>query len=157
MGGWENGTLGLMFAVWPRYNSCGEEGADENPLSIVSLEERPVVIVDNVDTLTGACMRSSVPCRKHVKEWVCLHTHTHTDTHTDTDTHTHTDTETHTDTHTHTHTDTQRHTDRETHTERHTHRDSSTKSVLSWKHIKQCDNLVLHPAPFLSVLCYICV
>ncbi len=48
--------------------------ADENHLSIVTLEERPFVIVDDVDILTGTCMRSSVPCRKRVKEWVlfCL-------------------------------------------------------------------------------------
>lgn len=68
MGRWENGTLSLMFPVWPRYNSHGDEDADENHLSIVTLEEKPFVIVDNVDILTGTCMRNSVPCRKHVKE-----------------------------------------------------------------------------------------
>lgn len=68
MGRWENGTLSLMFPVWPRYNSYGDEDADENHLSIVTLEEKPFVIVDNVDILTGTCMRNSVPCRKHVKE-----------------------------------------------------------------------------------------
>ncbi|KAK7904406.1 hypothetical protein WMY93_017013 [Mugilogobius chulae] len=68
MGRWENGTLGLMFPVWPRYNSYGDEDADENHLSIVTLEEKPFVIVDNVDILTGTCMRNSVPCRKHMKE-----------------------------------------------------------------------------------------
>uniref|UniRef100_A0A6Q2YVL3 Glutamate receptor n=1 Tax=Esox lucius TaxID=8010 RepID=A0A6Q2YVL3_ESOLU len=67
MGRWENGTLSLMFPVWPRYNSWGDEEADENHLSIVTLEEKPFVIVDNVDILTGTCMRNSVPCRKHVK------------------------------------------------------------------------------------------
>ncbi|KAG7234806.1 hypothetical protein INR49_003953 [Caranx melampygus] len=66
MGRWENGTLSLMFPVWPRYNSYGDEDADENHLSIVTLEEKPFVIVDNVDILTGTCMRNSVPCRKHV-------------------------------------------------------------------------------------------
>uniref|UniRef100_A0A8D3DLT0 Glutamate receptor n=1 Tax=Scophthalmus maximus TaxID=52904 RepID=A0A8D3DLT0_SCOMX len=68
MGRWENGTLALMFPVWPRYNSHGDEDADENHLSIVTLEEKPFVIVDNVDILTGTCMRNSVPCRKHVKD-----------------------------------------------------------------------------------------
>ncbi|KAM4584994.1 glutamate receptor ionotropic, NMDA 2A-like [Odontesthes bonariensis] len=67
MGRWENGTLSLMFPVWPRYNAHGDEDADENHLSIVTLEEKPFVIVDNVDILTGTCMRNSVPCRKHVK------------------------------------------------------------------------------------------
>ncbi|XP_072318857.1 glutamate receptor ionotropic, NMDA 2A-like [Eucyclogobius newberryi] len=68
MGRWENGTLALMFPVWPRYNSFGDEDADENHLSIVTLEEKPFVIVDNVDILTGTCMRNSVPCRKHIKD-----------------------------------------------------------------------------------------
>uniref|UniRef100_A0A8C6UZR9 Glutamate receptor n=1 Tax=Neogobius melanostomus TaxID=47308 RepID=A0A8C6UZR9_9GOBI len=68
MGRWENGTLALMFPVWPRYNSYGDEEADENHLSIVTLEEKPFVIVDNVDILTGTCMRNSVPCRKHIKD-----------------------------------------------------------------------------------------
>lgn len=47
--------------------------ADENHLSIVTLEERPFVIVDDVDILTGTCMRNSVPCRKHIKEWVLFY------------------------------------------------------------------------------------
>uniref|UniRef100_A0A8C6V1N1 Glutamate receptor n=1 Tax=Neogobius melanostomus TaxID=47308 RepID=A0A8C6V1N1_9GOBI len=64
----KNGTLALMFPVWPRYNSYGDEEADENHLSIVTLEEKPFVIVDNVDILTGTCMRNSVPCRKHIKD-----------------------------------------------------------------------------------------
>uniref|UniRef100_A0A3Q3KAB8 Glutamate receptor n=1 Tax=Monopterus albus TaxID=43700 RepID=A0A3Q3KAB8_MONAL len=68
MGRWENATLSLMFPVWPRYNSYGDEDADENHLSIVTLEEKPFVIVDNVDILTGTCMRNSVPCRKHIKD-----------------------------------------------------------------------------------------
>uniref|UniRef100_A0A674ND74 Glutamate receptor n=1 Tax=Takifugu rubripes TaxID=31033 RepID=A0A674ND74_TAKRU len=68
MGRWENGTLSLMFPVWPRYNSYGDEDADENHLSIVTLEEKPFVIVDNVDILTGTCNRNSVPCRRHISE-----------------------------------------------------------------------------------------
>uniref|UniRef100_A0A669DFL0 Glutamate receptor n=1 Tax=Oreochromis niloticus TaxID=8128 RepID=A0A669DFL0_ORENI len=68
MGRWENGTLSLMFPVWPRYNSYGDEDADENHLSIVTLEEKPFVIVDNVDILTGTCMRNSVPCPKRTQK-----------------------------------------------------------------------------------------
>ncbi|KAI7810411.1 putative glutamate receptor ionotropic [Triplophysa rosa] len=68
MGRWENHTLRLKFPVWPRYNSFGDMDADENHLSIVTLEERPFVIVDDVDILTGTCMRNSVPCRKHIKD-----------------------------------------------------------------------------------------
>lgn len=73
MGRWENHTLKLKFPVWPRYNSFGDVDADENHLSIVTLEERPFVIVDDVDILTGTCMRNSVPCRKHIKEWVIFY------------------------------------------------------------------------------------
>ncbi|XP_030635970.1 glutamate receptor ionotropic, NMDA 2A [Chanos chanos] len=68
MGRWENHSLMLKFPVWPRYNSFGDTEADENHLSIVTLEERPFVIVDDVDILTGTCMRNSVPCRKHIKD-----------------------------------------------------------------------------------------
>ncbi|XP_076846168.1 glutamate receptor ionotropic, NMDA 2A [Brachyhypopomus gauderio] len=68
MGRWENHSLILRFPVWPRYNSFGDADADENHLSIVTLEEKPFVIVDDVDILTGTCMRNSVPCRKHLKD-----------------------------------------------------------------------------------------
>ncbi|XP_072512731.1 glutamate receptor ionotropic, NMDA 2A isoform X1 [Salminus brasiliensis] len=68
MGRWENHSLILKFPVWPRYNSFGDMDADENHLSIVTLEEKPFVIVDDVDILTGTCMRNSVPCRKHIKD-----------------------------------------------------------------------------------------
>ncbi|XP_026871567.2 glutamate receptor ionotropic, NMDA 2A isoform X2 [Electrophorus electricus] len=68
MGRWENHSLILRFPVWPRYNSFGDTDADENHLSIVTLEEKPFVIVDDVDILTGTCMRNSVPCRKHLKD-----------------------------------------------------------------------------------------
>nr|ABY26543.1 NMDA receptor NR2A subunit [Apteronotus leptorhynchus] len=68
MGRWENHSLLLRFPVWPRYNSFGDAEADENHLSIVTLEEKPFVIVDDVDILTGTCMRNSVPCRKHLKD-----------------------------------------------------------------------------------------
>ncbi|XP_063067277.1 glutamate receptor ionotropic, NMDA 2A [Engraulis encrasicolus] len=68
MGRWENNSLHLRFPVWPRYNSWGDADADEKHLSIVTLEEKPFVIVDDVDILTGTCMRNSVPCRKHIKD-----------------------------------------------------------------------------------------
>ncbi|KAK2817730.1 hypothetical protein Q7C36_021663 [Tachysurus vachellii] len=68
MGRWENHSLILKFPVWPRYNSFGDAEADENHLSIVTLEEKPFVIVDDVDILTGTCTRNSVPCRKHMKD-----------------------------------------------------------------------------------------
>ncbi|KAI5623081.1 glutamate receptor ionotropic, NMDA 2A [Silurus asotus] len=70
MGKWENRSLTLKFPVWPRFNSFGDAETDDNHLSIVTLEEKPFVIVENVERLTGTCMRNSVPCRKHIKERV---------------------------------------------------------------------------------------
>lgn len=68
MGKWENRSLTLKYPVWPRFNSFGDAETDDNHLSIVTLEEKPFVIVENVERLTGTCMRNSVPCRKHIKE-----------------------------------------------------------------------------------------
>lgn len=68
MGKWENRSLTLKYPVWPRFNSFGDGETDDNHLSIVTLEEKPFVIVENVERLTGTCMRNSVPCRKHIKE-----------------------------------------------------------------------------------------
>ncbi|XP_066546006.1 glutamate receptor ionotropic, NMDA 2A [Amia ocellicauda] len=68
MGRWENKSLTLKYPVWPRFNSFGDAESDDNHLSIVTLEEAPFVIVENVERLTGTCMRNSVPCRKHIKD-----------------------------------------------------------------------------------------
>uniref|UniRef100_A0A673KED9 Glutamate receptor n=1 Tax=Sinocyclocheilus rhinocerous TaxID=307959 RepID=A0A673KED9_9TELE len=68
MGKWENQSLTLKYPVWPRFNSFGDAETDDNHLSIVTLEEKPFVIVENVERLTGTCMRNSVPCRKHIKD-----------------------------------------------------------------------------------------
>uniref|UniRef100_A0A8C6VTE5 Glutamate receptor n=1 Tax=Nothobranchius furzeri TaxID=105023 RepID=A0A8C6VTE5_NOTFU len=58
----------LKYPVWPRFNSFGDAELDDNHLSIVTLEEKPFVIVEDVERLTGTCMRNSVPCRKHIKD-----------------------------------------------------------------------------------------
>ncbi|XP_064171391.1 glutamate receptor ionotropic, NMDA 2A-like [Anguilla rostrata] len=68
LGRWENRTLTLKYPVWPSFNSLGDGEIDDNHLSIVTLEEAPFVIVENVERLTGTCMRNSVPCRKHIKD-----------------------------------------------------------------------------------------
>ncbi|XP_062874463.1 glutamate receptor ionotropic, NMDA 2A [Trichomycterus rosablanca] len=68
IGKWENRSLTLKYPVWPRYNAFGDAETDDNHLSIVTLEEKPFVIVENVERLTGTCMRNSVPCRKHIKD-----------------------------------------------------------------------------------------
>ncbi|KAL0203226.1 hypothetical protein M9458_001244, partial [Cirrhinus mrigala] len=46
--------------------SDAEEREDDH-LSIVTLEEAPFVIVEDVDPLSGTCMRNTVPCRKQLK------------------------------------------------------------------------------------------
>ncbi|KAJ7992029.1 hypothetical protein DPEC_G00274340 [Dallia pectoralis] len=68
MGRLDNRTLTLKYHVWPRFNSFGDAETDDNHLSIVTLEEKPFVIVEDVERLTGTCMRNSVPCRKHIKD-----------------------------------------------------------------------------------------
>ncbi|KAI9518089.1 hypothetical protein NQZ68_040396 [Dissostichus eleginoides] len=59
MGKLENRSLTLKYPVWPRFNSIGDAEMDDNHLSIVTLEEKPFVIVEDVERLTGTCMRNS--------------------------------------------------------------------------------------------------
>ncbi|ERE68274.1 glutamate [NMDA] receptor subunit epsilon-1 [Cricetulus griseus] len=71
VGKWENQTLSLRHAVWPRYKSFSDCEPDDNHLSIVTLEEAPFVIVEDIDPLTETCVRNTVPCRKFVKiKWM---------------------------------------------------------------------------------------
>ncbi|CAI5680124.1 unnamed protein product [Oreochromis niloticus] len=67
VGKWERGSLTMRYHVWPRFElySGAEERKDH--LSIVTLEEAPFVIVEDVDPLSGTCMRNTVPCRKQLK------------------------------------------------------------------------------------------
>ncbi|XP_007498727.2 glutamate receptor ionotropic, NMDA 2A [Monodelphis domestica] len=67
VGKWENQTLSLTHSVWPRYKSFADCEPDDNHLSIVTLEEAPFVIVEDIDPLTESCVRNTVPCRKFVK------------------------------------------------------------------------------------------
>uniref|UniRef100_A0A4W3HV96 Glutamate receptor n=1 Tax=Callorhinchus milii TaxID=7868 RepID=A0A4W3HV96_CALMI len=67
VGKWENSSLNLKYPVWPRFSSFADSEVDDNHLTIVTLEEAPFVIVENVDALTGTCVRNNVPCRKHIK------------------------------------------------------------------------------------------
>eukprot|EP00069_Balaena_mysticetus_P020631 bmy_02816T0 len=67
VGKWENQTLSLRHAVWPRYKSFSDCEPDDNHLSIVTLEEAPFVIVEDIDPLTETCVRNTVPCRKFIK------------------------------------------------------------------------------------------
>ncbi|KAI4793340.1 hypothetical protein KUCAC02_032793, partial [Chaenocephalus aceratus] len=68
VGKWENGSLSMKYHVWPRYELYGGAATREDDhLSIVTLEEAPFVIVEDVDPLSGTCMRNTVPCRKQLK------------------------------------------------------------------------------------------
>ncbi|XP_078286625.1 glutamate receptor ionotropic, NMDA 2B-like [Rhinoraja longicauda] len=67
VGTWEAKRLAMKYHVWPRYYLFSESEEEDDHLSIVTLEEKPFVIVENVDSLSGTCMRNTVPCRKQVK------------------------------------------------------------------------------------------
>ncbi|KAL8175291.1 UNVERIFIED_CONTAM: Glutamate receptor ionotropic, NMDA 2A [Gekko kuhli] len=66
VGKWENKTLTHKYSVWPRFNSFNDSDPDNNHLSIVTLEEAPFVIVEDMDPLTETCVKNTVPCRKFV-------------------------------------------------------------------------------------------
>lgn len=63
VGWWENGHLRLRYHPWSRYGSFLKPLDDAQHLRVVTLEERPFVIVEPADPGTGSCIRDSVPCR----------------------------------------------------------------------------------------------
>ncbi|KAJ8273227.1 hypothetical protein GJAV_G00099170 [Gymnothorax javanicus] len=63
VGWWENRILKLRFPAWSRYGSFLQPPDDAQHLRVVTLEERPFVIVEPADSATGSCIRDSVPCR----------------------------------------------------------------------------------------------
>ena len=67
VGKWERDSLILTYPVWPRYEFSESKATDDRHLSVVTLEEKPFVVVEDVDPLTRMCMRNTVPCRKQVK------------------------------------------------------------------------------------------
>ncbi|XP_022046345.1 glutamate receptor, ionotropic, N-methyl D-aspartate 2B, genome duplicate b isoform X4 [Acanthochromis polyacanthus] len=67
VGKWERGSLTMRYHVWPRFELYSAAEEREDHLSIVTLEEAPFVIVEDVDPLSGTCMRNTVPCRKQLK------------------------------------------------------------------------------------------
>uniref|UniRef100_A0A6Q2XMW1 Glutamate receptor n=1 Tax=Esox lucius TaxID=8010 RepID=A0A6Q2XMW1_ESOLU len=60
----ERGILQVRYPVWPRYGSFLEPVSDDRHLTVATLEERPFVIVEDVDPDTGTCVRNTVPCRR---------------------------------------------------------------------------------------------
>ncbi|KTG01857.1 hypothetical protein cypCar_00018872, partial [Cyprinus carpio] len=63
VGWWENGVLRLRYPPWSRYGPFLKPLDDSQHLRVVTLEERPFVIVEPADPGTGSCIRDSVPCR----------------------------------------------------------------------------------------------
>ncbi|XP_062330484.1 glutamate receptor ionotropic, NMDA 2C-like [Osmerus eperlanus] len=64
VGTYSRGILQVRYPVWPRYGSFLEPVSDDRHLTVATLEERPFVIVENVDPVTGTCVRNTVPCRR---------------------------------------------------------------------------------------------
>lgn len=55
--------LRLRYPPWSRYGPFLKPLDDSQHLRVVTLEERPFVIVEPADPGTGSCIRDSVPCR----------------------------------------------------------------------------------------------
>ncbi|XP_057689649.1 glutamate receptor ionotropic, NMDA 2D isoform X1 [Corythoichthys intestinalis] len=64
VGWWENGVLRLRHPAWSRYGPFLKPPDDAQHLRVVTLEERPFVIVELADPASGTCIRDSVPCRR---------------------------------------------------------------------------------------------
>ncbi|CAK6969686.1 glutamate receptor ionotropic%2C NMDA 2C-like [Scomber scombrus] len=64
VGTYARGILQVRYPVWPRYGNFLEQVSDDRHLTVATLEERPFVIVENVDPGTGTCVRNTVPCRR---------------------------------------------------------------------------------------------
>nr|ABY26544.1 NMDA receptor NR2C subunit [Apteronotus leptorhynchus] len=64
VGSYESGILQMRYPVWPRYGTFLEPVSDNRHLTVATLEERPFVIVEAVDPITGTCLSNTVPCRR---------------------------------------------------------------------------------------------
>ncbi|XP_036387163.1 glutamate receptor ionotropic, NMDA 2C [Megalops cyprinoides] len=64
VGSYNIGIIQMRYPVWPRYGSFLEPVSDNRHLTVATLEERPFVIVESVDPVTGTCVRNTVPCRR---------------------------------------------------------------------------------------------
>ncbi|KAM4663486.1 glutamate receptor ionotropic, NMDA 2C [Discoglossus pictus] len=64
VGRWERGIIQMKYPVWPRYGAGQQLVGDSRHLTVATLEERPFVIVEKTDPVTGDCVRNTVPCRK---------------------------------------------------------------------------------------------
>uniref|UniRef100_A0A6Q2WQU4 Glutamate receptor ionotropic, NMDA 2C n=1 Tax=Esox lucius TaxID=8010 RepID=A0A6Q2WQU4_ESOLU len=64
VGFWENGKLVLVYPAWSRYGPFLQPPDGAQHLHVVTLEERPFVIVELADPASNTCIRDSVPCRR---------------------------------------------------------------------------------------------
>eukprot|EP00063_Salmo_salar_P082284 XP_014057119.1 PREDICTED: glutamate receptor ionotropic, delta-2-like [Salmo salar] len=64
VGIWENGKLDLVYPAWSRYGPFLQPPDGAQHLRVVTLEERPFVIVELADAASNTCIRDSVPCRR---------------------------------------------------------------------------------------------
>ncbi|XP_069016299.1 glutamate receptor ionotropic, NMDA 2C-like [Embiotoca jacksoni] len=80
VGTFARGILQVRYPIWPRYGSFLEQVSDDRHLTVATLEERPFVIVENVDPDTGTCVRNTVPCRRqsNYTESIIGHSETYT-------------------------------------------------------------------------------
>nr|XP_055050690.1 glutamate receptor, ionotropic, N-methyl D-aspartate 2Ca [Misgurnus anguillicaudatus]XP_055050691.1 glutamate receptor, ionotropic, N-methyl D-aspartate 2Ca [Misgurnus anguillicaudatus] len=76
VGNYEFGILQTRYPVWPRYGSYLEPVSDNRHLTVATLEERPFVIVEAVDPLTGTCLSNTVPCRRQSNKTETIVGHT---------------------------------------------------------------------------------
>ncbi|RXM91216.1 Glutamate receptor ionotropic, NMDA 2D [Acipenser ruthenus] len=66
VGSWDDGILRMRYPVWSRYGTFLEPPDGAQHLRVVTLEERPFVIVEGADPSSGTCIRDSVPCRRQL-------------------------------------------------------------------------------------------
>ncbi|KAF3699754.1 Glutamate receptor ionotropic, NMDA 2C [Channa argus] len=76
VGTYEMGILQMRYPVWPRYGSYLEPVSDYRHLTVATLEERPFVIVEAVDPMTGTCVSNTVPCRRQSNKTEAIVGHT---------------------------------------------------------------------------------
>uniref|UniRef100_A0AAZ3SBL9 Glutamate receptor n=1 Tax=Oncorhynchus tshawytscha TaxID=74940 RepID=A0AAZ3SBL9_ONCTS len=76
VGNYEMGILQMRYPVWPRYGTYLEPVSDNRHLTVATLEERPFVIVEAVDPMTGTCVSNTVPCRRQSNKTETIVGHT---------------------------------------------------------------------------------
>ncbi|KAJ8345523.1 hypothetical protein SKAU_G00297160 [Synaphobranchus kaupii] len=76
VGEFESGILQMRYPVWPRYGKYLEAVSDNRHLTVATLEERPFVIVESVDSATGTCGSNTVPCRRQSNKTEAIVGHT---------------------------------------------------------------------------------